>query len=619
MHLRNIIYYFIVSNGVKASPKLTRKVVSRRNTVSTMFEELITKAENDADEGKRTNKRNIKLLRGSERDLKLDIGTAQLAAQENQKSDGTMCLSRAIESCSRFKCLTSKRVAAGNKIRAARPVSTPTGNNNIALEDFDCSANRIEFHQTLSMLIKMGCGDKPAPDRGSRRHISREEILWQTELKDLIWLELQAYHADRTPVEQDEFLWSARESIGPLLNTVMCYKFNRHRTDCPGCLSMYCEACMQAQNDALKDIEEILLQLEAAESLFPSSKAFGELFPLYTSAEFVGRVKAMCLWYNMTRHHRLKLVIIGKLLALLENKDFQWPMQESVDSTSPSDSNSSTNSVNDYLLNDRTPVDMYNVMPIVSLVNKRYENACSPYRKYIENILKTRGLNKSMSFLDKLHKHVLRKAQLTLEKPKDEAVFSSDSHDDELMRYGCWSPEAHALQLPSYKAAFLFLASVPLEVVHEFIRMRLEQKPKKPSPLSVRQLLRESKEGIKIAVLQRECTVSYIATLENEGVKQYTQNIEIFDQSLERIFVDYLEYMSSWALLQQDTFQKNFFEEEWNFVCDNVKHIPNGFDRAGMKFCNILGAMMAEIGNRLTTRIEELAKEVDSREEFYKK
>lgn len=60
--------------------------------------------------------------------------------------------------------------------------------------------------------------------------------------------------------------------------------------------------------------------------------------------------------------------------------------------------------------------------------------------------------------------------------------------DMELEKYGYWSKEAQELGLPSYKSAFLFLSVVPLEVIHEFLRMRLEQKPDKPSPLSIRQV-----------------------------------------------------------------------------------------------------------------------------------
>lgn len=276
--------------------------------------------------------------------------------------------------------------------------------------------------------------------------ISREEQVWQNELKDLIWLELQAYHSNRTSSEQDSFLCSARESVPILLNDIMTYRFSRHskknlsnhssdsgvEDDCDGCLSMYCLSCMESQNEALKDVEELTKRLEYAESLFPSSKAFAELYPVYNSPEFVGRVKAMCLWYNMTKHQRLKLVILGKLLAMLENKYFQWPMPINgsndssfapVDSSaSPTDSNSSSSSVGENC------IDYYNITPIAIFVDKkRTEGVASPYRRYIENILKTRGLGKSFNFLDRLHQHVLRKAKVTLEKPDDDEFFEKVS------------------------------------------------------------------------------------------------------------------------------------------------------------------------------------------------
>lgn len=90
--------------------------------------------------------------------------------------------------------------------------------------------------------------------------------------------------------------------------------------DCPGCLSIYCISCLEAQNDALRDIEKLLIRLEQVESLFPSSKAFAEWYPLYSSPQIVGRVKAMCLWYNITKHQRLKFSILEKLFRTLESR-----------------------------------------------------------------------------------------------------------------------------------------------------------------------------------------------------------------------------------------------------------------------------------------------------------
>lgn len=122
--------------------------------------------------------------------------------------------------------------------------------------------------------------------------------------------------------------------------------------------------------------------------------------------------------------------------------------------------------------------------------------------------------------------------------------------EEELHRYGTWSPEAKAISLPSYIPCFLFLAALPLEFTHEFLLMRLEQKPVNPSPLSVRQLLRELKEGIKIAMLQRKRYASYMesvfhnAKASSEG---FSKRLEEFDESLRKVFADYLEYLELWG------------------------------------------------------------------------
>lgn len=82
-------------------------------------------------------------------------------------------------------------------------------------------------------------------------------------------------------------------------------------------MSLYCKECMDHQEAALKEVEELLTRLEAAEALYPSSQAMGVFHPIYKSESFVGRIKAMCLWYNITKQNQLKLSILGKILARL--------------------------------------------------------------------------------------------------------------------------------------------------------------------------------------------------------------------------------------------------------------------------------------------------------------
>lgn len=44
-------------------------------------------------------------------------------------------------------------------------------------------------------------------------------------MKDLIWLELQAFQADRTPEQQDKYLFAARKDVSDLLQQIISYKF----------------------------------------------------------------------------------------------------------------------------------------------------------------------------------------------------------------------------------------------------------------------------------------------------------------------------------------------------------------------------------------------------------
>lgn len=194
-------------------------------------------------------------------------------------------------------------------------------------------------------------------------------------------------------------------------------------------------------------------------------------------------------------------------------------------SGSPSDSNNSTNSSSSDGFTWFSNKDLYDIAQIASLLVKKEGCKISPYRRYIENVLKTRALKKSFNFLKNLHKNVLQKTKLTLDYWDDEGIVSKvecylfhlvvltklsifqiicNTEEEELRRFGVWSPEATVMDLPSYRTMFLFLALVPLEVVNEYLMMRLEQKPEKPSPLSIRQLMRELKEGLQVALHERE-------------------------------------------------------------------------------------------------------------------
>lgn len=49
--------------------------------------------------------------------------------------------------------------------------------------------------------------------------------------KDLLWLELQAWISDRTPQEQDNYLYVQRKKIPGILNRIMEYRFQPFYSD----------------------------------------------------------------------------------------------------------------------------------------------------------------------------------------------------------------------------------------------------------------------------------------------------------------------------------------------------------------------------------------------------
>lgn len=178
----------------------------------------------------------------------------------------------------------------------------------------------------------------------------------------------------------------------------------------------------------------------------------------------------------------------------------------------------------------------------------------SPYRKYIEHVLKSRGLGQSLSFLHRLHNVVLRKAHATLEVPGFEEsdvdfdgfhdeiqtteIPLSKDHEDELRRYGVWSEEAISLNLPSYVPAFVFLSAMPLEVMHEYLRMRLETKPVTPNPLSLEQLMKELREGLILAMTHRERYNKHIHTAfydKEAELEKHTMILETYDSTVKNV------------------------------------------------------------------------------------
>lgn len=279
-------------------------------------------------------------------------------------------------------------------------------------------------------------------------------------------------------------------------------------------------------------------------------------------------------------------------------------------------------------------VDLYSVQ---QLPNFDYEKfSTSPYRKYIEHVLKSRGLGQALCFLHHLHNVLLRKAHATLEVPgTEESDLDFDGFDenvsytevpldkeqeDELHRYGIWSEEAASLNLPSYVPAFVFLSVMPLEVMHEYLRMRLESKPVVPNPLSLEQLMKELREGLILAMTHRERFSKHIQTAfydKETMLEKYTTILESYDITVKNVLGLYLEYVEQWVLVAApEGHRKNALDREWMFTKLICPMIPNQHAIAAKKFCQIVSNLLKHTGDRLITRSQDLEDQMHESKEF---
>ncbi|XP_041988766.1 uncharacterized protein LOC121740198 isoform X3 [Aricia agestis] len=281
----------------------------------------------------------LKLRRSKERDWKLgrdrESKADSLPSPSPTASAAVPTLkSFQVESCSRFMSLTSKL-----KCREQCEEVETRG------EEEEAPSSRVNFHNTFSMLINMGNIEK-----GCRRTISREEQVWQNELKDLIWLELKARISDRTLAQQDAYLCAQREVVPRIVQRILDYKFvntetcrNRSRqlsvingstenvnVDSEEqnidngevlCLSLGCHACSRAVGVAMRQILKLLSAYDGAIELYPSSSAASTDHPELSSPRLNARLRSMCLWYNTVHHMRLKILSVRCMLRTVRNKN----------------------------------------------------------------------------------------------------------------------------------------------------------------------------------------------------------------------------------------------------------------------------------------------------------
>ncbi|XP_071530903.1 mitogen-activated protein kinase kinase kinase 4 [Panulirus ornatus] len=593
--------------------------------------------------------------------------------------------------------------------------------------------DRVRFFAQLQSLVKSGTQEISF----SQRQRSEEEVLYQQEVHEMLWLELKAWQDGLDSTTYDMQLIARRHKVQDIIQDILNFKFDPNKEekhqedvedisemkiatvdelmstgdlriggiavttpdatdgvgmsrvaggedDCSGCLSIWCRGCQEKQTEGLIQVAEILKKLDYIESLFPSTGKLAFHFPEWEQPEFVNRYKALCVWYNTTVQLRMKIEVLGKLLGNMTNTPIPWPtfcsyftsatpassydsgvpiatpveevvqetdiqmskslssvrfvvdLDKSDASSNPSDSNNSTDSgqttasTNSGLL---MPPGYTSAPPVGGLrrcLSDIFMEA-NPYRKYVEKLLRNKGMKKTFDKVAEVIHDVMFRTMCILEEPqrsvrdrnlpkKGSSVFSVASGETlrELKRYGPWTNRFEAMELPPFYALFIFLASVSLHMMRECLKLRLEQMPEKPSRLSIKELMREYKEGVKFAVLVRQKYLRACQALiihlspklrDNLELRQ-NQAIEELDANIKRLLEVYLEWLDQFVCMlhrepHASVLQRNFLQEEWRFVQATCPHVTEGDSLAATRFCNIACHMLCSVGDFIDTGIDD--------------
>ncbi|XP_008121403.1 mitogen-activated protein kinase kinase kinase 4 isoform X2 [Anolis carolinensis] len=547
----------------------------------------------------------------------------------------------------------------------------------------DYPADRLKFFETLRLLLKLtSVSKKKDKEQKGQESTSSVEL---NRSNELIWLELQAWHAGRTINDQDFYLYTARQAIPDIVNEILTFKVNYGNLSCIGngaslngtsgrlCKAAYGASAvgyssyhehLHRQRVSFEQVKRIMELLEYVEALYPSLKALQSDYEKYAAKDFQDRVQALCLWLNITKDLNQKLRIMGTVLGIKDLSDIGWPVFEIPSpgpfrDMDPEDEDRETSGACTEESEDEEEISEESMEELRQAIQNNFpsrpnfdfeaqdhlsrkldrleseddstswvvtecsgEAGCSRhcltsiYRPFVDKALKQMGLRKLILRLHKLMHGSLQRARMALIKNDQQLEFSeypdpilcsdyvqlsnSPPSSDQKCSTVSWE-ELKAMDLPSFEPAFLVLCRVLLNVIHECLKLRLEQRPAgEPSLLSIKQLVRECKEVLKGGLLMKQY-YQFMLREVLDDLQKNNCNIDSFEEDLHKMLMVYFDYMRSWIQMLQQLPQashslKNLLEEEWNFTKEITPYIRGGEAQAGKLFCDIAGVLLKSTG-----------------------
>lgn len=445
---------------------------------------------------------------------------------------------------------------------------------------------------------------------------------------------------------------------------------------CSETLSRICQHCVSIETEAFEQVKDMICKMEAVESLYPCSKAMACEYPEYASSSTTSRIKSLNLFANITRDMREKIDLLAKLFGIQDRCSAGWPNYEqdchSDEITSSlstpeikmsqdrqgysfklnsshltpkfdyfresSSENQNSNGEKTLSAPESPDSNSYNT-PTCLTTNNTNENCFfipkqSIYRRYVDKALKhEKGLKSIHRQLSHILGPLFYRVHAALKKPSDlsykdfqpssTSLSSSSSwsknpfpreYSTEVSLHGVWSPSYQEMGLPTFHRPFLFLLRLTVDVIHECLKLRLEQQPDQASAVSVAQLIRECKEVLKASFQIRQRYVNLAQTVLGEGGSDAIEaQLDPFDDDLKMMLQVYLKYLEQYMNFLQEAStkttstlkQKGYLENEWIFVRTFCIHIPEGESLAASRFCRMASRLLTTVSDYIHNGLQE--------------
>ena len=409
-------------------------------------------------------------------------------------------------------------------------------------EELSIPANRerLEWHSMLASVLK---GDVVRQEK--QRLIGSTEQKSKTEFSNDIWLGVVAkLHGRNVPIQR-RIIDERRSKIGPILESIIAFEIKGES---------------EAGKPPVKQVEDIVQEIEKCECLYPTRKALEEAQPRAGSAAFQASCDMILSWHNTTQ-------LINTELAILQG----WV----------------GNDVLDFQRSRRRPDDPSGAMDDSS---------------FIDRILKEDGLHSLQG-----DHNMLAPIGEVIKKAKNTLIHNAGAF-----------VERH---FPPYIEELLTLINFPSRLIQEvvLIRVNLAKKMKdsaQSSPMIIDQMIEHFQILMKLACRIKQ---DYIDIARPAPGWELPPCI---DEGFDAVIVDALRFyfkMLNWKLsATKNTFKEaEILEQEWEFSNQIGRQLAGGDIEVAEQFSSLtakaLLRLTAHFERELKSKPNESSSEMEKR------